>query len=332
MSNAQDFAKRELSFLKDNHEHFLFEHLTKAYASARDLGYLSPEVLKDAESFKAWCEFLKVAAELDAGFAQGVVLQLLTSVVTGTSEIHAFPAYSNPRSKESSLSIEPPVNEKTTSDIILSGKIEALAFAGQTKRTLIAIQDQFYTFDHDTSSVTQKKMNTLGARTCPLEDIELKNMRAKLLTLPAEEKNSLWEKIYLGAAHVILGLCESSMETAIDYANERVQGGRKIMAWSEHKLQLADYSVKTRAAALMLSGCLAEPHAIGTDSARIALLNLQELATDVTSFGVQALGGAGYMKDYLQEKRFRDAHQLRSWFGSPQLTKINIFERTTHLG
>jgi alkylation response protein AidB-like acyl-CoA dehydrogenase len=58
-----------------------------------------------------------------------------------------------------------------------------------------------------------------------------------------------------------------------------------------------------------------------------AAIHISEMACSATSEGVQLLGGNGYMKDYGQEKRMRDAWQARSLLGMSGLKKMKYIER-----
>ncbi|HOO46466.1 MAG TPA: acyl-CoA dehydrogenase family protein, partial [Deltaproteobacteria bacterium] len=62
-------------------------------------------------------------------------------------------------------------------------------------------------------------------------------------------------------------------------------------------------------------------------SAVAAAIHMSELACNMTSEGVQVLGGNGYMKDYGQEKRMRDARQAASLLGMSGLKKMSYIER-----
>ena len=57
-----------------------------------------------------------------------------------------------------------------------------------------------------------------------------------------------------------------------------------------------------------------------------AAIHIQSMACDVTTDGIQVLGGVGYMKDFGQEKRFRDAKHLQALLGLAPLKKIHYFE------
>ena len=51
-----------------------------------------------------------------------------------------------------------------------------------------------------------------------------------------------------------------------------------------------------------------------------------EAAVDASILGVQILGGNGYMEDYGQEKRMRDAKQVQGIFGRKDLVLQDIAE------
>ena len=60
--------------------------------------------------------------------------------------------------------------------------------------------------------------------------------------------------------------------------------------------------------------------------AAAAMIYIQNTACRVTTDGVQILGGYGYMKDYGQEKRFRDAKQLQALLGIAPLKKLSYWK------
>ncbi len=67
------------------------------------------------------------------------------------------------------------------------------------------------------------------------------------------------------------------------------------------------------------------PGSPGWDScSRAAALLVGEMACDVTTDGIQLLGGVGYMKDFGQEKRFRDARHIQALLGIAPVRKINF--------
>ena len=60
-----------------------------------------------------------------------------------------------------------------------------------------------------------------------------------------------------------------------------------------------------------------------------AAIHIQESALQVTTDGVQALGGVGYMQDFGQEKRFRDAKHIQACFGLTPMKRLRLFNAVT---
>ena len=58
-----------------------------------------------------------------------------------------------------------------------------------------------------------------------------------------------------------------------------------------------------------------------------AALHIAELACNATTDGIQILGGYGYMKDYGQEKRYRDARMVQALLGAVPLKKLDIIQK-----
>ena len=59
-------------------------------------------------------------------------------------------------------------------------------------------------------------------------------------------------------------------------------------------------------------------------------LHIAELACEATSDGIQILGGYGYMKDYGQEKRYRDARMVQALLGTVPFKKLDIIQQATN--
>ena len=122
----------------------------------------------------------------------------------------------------------------------------------------------------------------------------------------------------LGASAVALGLIEGSLATALDYARQRRQGGKRIVEWGEVRRMLADLHRSASVLASALSGVLARRRRDDPgwrDDAHVLALEATERACAGTTDGVQLLGGNGYTKAYPQERRMRDARQLRALLG-----------------
>jgi alkylation response protein AidB-like acyl-CoA dehydrogenase len=130
-------------------------------------------------------------------------------------------------------------------------------------------------------------------------------------------------------AAMSLGVMKGSFEEAVAYAKERQQGGREIVNWSEVRRMLARMAVKMKAADMIVAELCrsAEGNEPGWEmGSRVAALFAGEASVELTRDGIQVLGGNGYMEDYGQEKRFRDAGQIRSLMGLAPIRELKLME------
>jgi alkylation response protein AidB-like acyl-CoA dehydrogenase len=89
-------------------------------------------------------------------------------------------------------------------------------------------------------------------------------------------------------------------------------------------------AIKTRVAEMLVfeAGYSVEEKEEGWEqSSRAASLAVGQMACELTDDGIQVLGGNGYMEDYGQEKRFRDARQVQSLLGLVPRRKLEYVRR-----
>ena len=136
-------------------------------------------------------------------------------------------------------------------------------------------------------------------------------------------------RMQLAAAAMSCGIMKGSFDEAMAYCAERDQGGRKIHSWSEMQMLLADMALKVAVADILVShACQAVDNQDPDweNKAGAASLHIQSAATTLVSEGIQALGGVGYMKDFGQEKRFRDAGQVQAFLGLEPIKRIRFIK------
>jgi alkylation response protein AidB-like acyl-CoA dehydrogenase len=105
--------------------------------------------------------------------------------------------------------------------------------------------------------------------------------------------------------------------------------------WSAVRMKLAEIAISIEVGMSCLYGirnAWDTNSSNGDRSALAAAIHLGELACSMASEGVQLLGGNGYMKDYGQEKRMRDARQARSLLGMSGLKKMKYIARIIEEG
>ncbi len=156
-------------------------------------------------------------------------------------------------------------------------------------------------------------LRTLGLRATGIVDAAFEQTPVRLQTpLAAEEFDRLQRKLAVPAMAMLCGLMHGSLDTARAYALERYQGGGPISGWGEVRCILSRMQQQLVVAQSLLLQHAEMPAAHdGDESARFALMQVATLACELTDDGIQVLGGNGYMRDYGQEKRLRDARQLQ---------------------
>ena len=173
---------------------------------------------------------------------------------------------------------------------------------------------------------------SLGLRSCPGVDLVLREASSSLIGKAGEGERyygSAADLLAASAAAMSLGVMKGSFREALEYARQRIQGGWEIINWSEVRMLLSQMALHCRSGEMLLAAALRETQkgeAGWEVSSRAAALQVQEMACQVVSDGVQLLGGNGYMRDYGQEKRFRDAHQLKVLLGHHPLRKLEFLQ------
>ncbi|MDA8687423.1 acyl-CoA dehydrogenase family protein, partial [Schleiferiaceae bacterium] len=130
----------------------------------------------------------------------------------------------------------------------------------------------------------------------------------------------------ISIAALSVGIARGAMDAAIDYADERVQFGKKIRSFQGVSFKLAEMSTKVYAAELMTrhAGALKEEGKPMTQESAMAKLYASEISTEVANEAVQVFGGYGYTKDYPVEKFYRDCKLCTIGEGTSEIQKVVI--------
>lgn len=171
---------------------------------------------------------------------------------------------------------------------------------------------------------------TLGLRGCPAGDL-----RCHAAALPAgavlgagaeleQAVSALWSLAEVCMLGIRAGILDRSYTTALSYAAARWQGGKYIIEHTQVRRMLAEmhlakcgYDERLR----MLAGTVAGGAPL-TDGQLALLIDSAVELPKLASDGIQLLGGNGYMEDYGQERRFRDAKQCEMLLGRPHAKRI----------
>jgi len=130
----------------------------------------------------------------------------------------------------------------------------------------------------------------------------------------------------IGIACQAVGIARASIEEATLYAIEREAFGRPIAELGAIQIHLADMSTKTDAARFLMRAAAKQKDS-GENYSRAAAeakLFAAEACMEVSTRGIQVLGGYGYTKDYSMERHFRDAKITEIYEGTSEIQRIVI--------
>ncbi len=226
----------------------------------------------------------------------------------------------------------------------LSGALEYLVLGDLARQAIVPakVKDEqgfsFFLVDLDDEGVRKSPpILSLGLHGCPAVDVFFDGVNGLLLGQPGIGNvyfEKMADRMHAAAAAMSLGIMKGAFQEALDYAVKREQGGQKIIRWSEIKMMLANMALKINNAEMILAQAV---QAVDSQTpnwqlrTRAAALHIQEMACDVTTDGIQVLGGVGYMKDFGQEKRFRDAKHLQTLLGIVPLRKLKFIDAFLNL-
>ncbi len=264
--------------------------------------------------------------------------ELLNKVVSGPDSINdfliAFPVFNN--SSESEIKVQAKKEEK---GYTLNGSLEYLVLGGIAKHALIPATVEgtdgytYFLIDLEEKGVeVSKPIHSLGLHACPAVDLTLNKVKGSLVGKEGEGHlyfDKMVSRLSVAAASMASGIMKGSFKEALDYTKKRHQGGRAIINWSEIRMILSNMAITIKNAEMTVSSaCQAmEGNENGwEDCSRAAAIQIQDMACSLTTDGIQVMGGVGYMKDFGQEKRFRDAKHIQTLFGITPLKKLKYLE------
>jgi alkylation response protein AidB-like acyl-CoA dehydrogenase len=130
----------------------------------------------------------------------------------------------------------------------------------------------------------------------------------------------------LGVSAVAVGLAQSALDVAIDYARERQAFGRPIVEHQGVAFLLADMAaaVESARATYLVAARRKDAGKPYSRQASIAKLVSTDAAMKVTTDAVQVLGGAGYTREFPVERYMREAKVMQIFEGTNQIQRMVI--------
>ena len=130
----------------------------------------------------------------------------------------------------------------------------------------------------------------------------------------------------VGIAAQSVGLAQSALDLAKQYATDREQFDQPISDFQTIRHKLADMRADTQAARLLTydAGRELDGGAPPAEAASMAKLKASETAMDVTNEAVQIHGGYGYTTDFPVERLYRDAKITTIYEGTSEIQRTII--------
>jgi len=354
---AHSFAAKELAANREEHDRYPFgPFFDSVVTKAHEVGLLGATLPEECggigQDISALCIILDHISAADASLAgiiftnalsQEIILgaghkDLLTGIMEKAADakaaLIAFGSFANPA--ETGVSLEA---VKSKDVYTLHGAMEYIVLGGIAGHALIPakIKGQasysFFLINLNDKGVNKSQpVFSLGLHACPAVDINVTGVEGKLVG--EEGKGAQYfdmasDRMHAAVAAIQCGIMKGSFNEALDYSQQRCQGGKEIINWSGLRMILGQMAVQVKIAEMVVSEA-----ALAVENqepqwnlySKAAALHLSELACKLTTDGIQVLGGNGYMKDYGQEKRFRDAKHVQAFLGLAPMRKLGMIK------
>ena len=130
-------------------------------------------------------------------------------------------------------------------------------------------------------------------------------------------------RVTIGAQAV--GIAQGALDVATAYVKDRQQFGKSISSFQGIQFMIADMAMKLEAARQLVYVAAAKSERQDPDLTffgAAAKCFASDMAMEITTDAVQALGGAGYTKDWPVERYMRDAKITQIYEGTNQVQRI----------
>ncbi len=352
---AERFAKKELetkALELDYYPHTPFNQA--ALEAAAEIGLFNLTVPEEfggtGQGMAALAVMLCGLAQADASFAAVLFANALAQAavakwakrdaaekhlaVSGKPGLFAFPVYASPT--DIPLDVKAAKNE---GGYVLDGSSSYLFLAPIADRLIVPAEvagsgkASFFVLGRENPGIDlSEAVISLGLHNCPVADVSLSGVEAGPENLLGAEGQADEEYPELIArfsgpyAALSLGVLTGSYKAALSFAKERYQGGKTIIDHDQVRVMLANMALLIDIAEAACQKACREADSGGDLQAALSAgIFVADAVTRAATDGVQLLGGYGYMHDYGQEKRMRDAKQIQAMFGPAMLKRLEYF-------
>ena len=179
-----------------------------------------------------------------------------------------------------------------------------------------------------------KHEDKLGIRATSTVELIFENCRVPTANLIGERGRGLRLALTainggrLGIAAQAIGIAQSALDKATDYALQRNQFGKPISDFQAVQWKIADMATRIAASrALLYKGCWLKDtasHAIHVPA--MAKVFASETASFCANQAIQVFGGMGYCRESEVERLLRDAKITEIYEGTSEMQRLTIAE------
>lgn len=211
--------------------------------------------------------------------------------------------------------------EKKNGSFIINGRKSFVPLASESSHMIIAAKngdknDLFIVDKNNPGLKIGDREKNLGLYSLKTYEIELENCE-----IPSEDRiggdkgcdfDKFLQKSRTAMSAIGTGVSRASFEYARDYANERIQFGEPISYRQSIAFMIAEMAYEVDSMRLMTWQAASRLES-GKDAKReayLAKLYAGEMTMKVTDYGVQILGGHGYVRDHSVERYYRNGRGI----------------------
>ncbi|HWC13347.1 MAG TPA: acyl-CoA dehydrogenase family protein [Actinomycetota bacterium] len=178
-----------------------------------------------------------------------------------------------------------------------------------------------------------RKEDKMGIRGSPTREVMLENVRVPEENVIGDVNGGFQIAMRTldfsrpTVAAQALGIAQGAFDFAVGYCNEREQFGKRIATFQGMQFMFADMAMKIETARMAVYRAAVAVDEGAKDVsywAAIAKCYASDVAMDVTTDCVQALGGYGYIREYPVERFMRDAKITQIYEGTNQIQRVVI--------
>ena len=180
--------------------------------------------------------------------------------------------------------------------------------------------------------------NKLGIRASDLAEIRLDDVRVPEDHVIGAADQGFYQLMAFFAggrtsvAAQAVGAAQGALDAAVEYAEEREQGGQPISEYQAVSHKIAEMATDVEAARSLTYRAASVVDADGNDQlaakfASMAKLFASERAVEVADEGIQVHGGAGFVTDHPAERFYRDARITKIYEGTSEIQKNIISDQ-----